>query len=248
MSPTPTTDLSLPSPAPDELHLWGFRLTEGDPVPAPEEVLDSSELARAEAFRFPRDRRRYVRSHCFLRSVLAAYLGIEASAVTFAGSPKGKPLLDSRAHATALDFNLTHAGELALIAVTDGIPVGIDVEPISDGQTDLQVATRFFALAEAAALASLPPPERARAFCATWTRKEAFVKACGEGLSCALDSFAVEICPETSRPFFHLPPHYSGPWSLVSFEPAAGYLSAVACATEDPSWVFRWWPPEAQSR
>lgn len=244
MPQTPTPDLRLPPPASEELHLWGFRLTQGDPVPTPEEVLDSSELARAEAFRFPRDRLRYIQSHHFLRSVLAAYLGTDPAAVTFAQGPKGKPYLDSGAHVTTLDFSLTHAGELALIAITDGIPVGIDVEPVSDSQTDLEVATRFFAPDEAAALSSLPPSERARAFCATWTRKEAFIKACGEGLSCALDSFVVETTPQASRPFLHLPPHCVGPWSLISFEPAPGYLSAVACATEDPSWELRWWPPE----
>lgn len=160
-------------------------------------LLCATERARADRFLREQDRDRYLASHAALRIVLATALDDRATELTFAANAHGKPEL-SGPWRGRLEFNLSHSGAIALIAIAPDARVGVDVEimrPLSDC---LAIARGHFASDEVAALAGLPPDRRMEAFFACWTRKEAFVKALGLGLSMALDRFSVSIPPSPS--------------------------------------------------
>jgi 4'-phosphopantetheinyl transferase len=160
-----------------EVHLWRIRL-----APCSDELLSEDERARARRFRFPLHRERFVAARSALRRILAAYLDLDPAGLRFQYSPHGKPRLEQE----WLRFNLAHSEDLALCAVAHGREVGVDIERIRP-RPDEGIPERFFSPSEAAQLRGLPPP----AFYRYWTAKEAWLKARGEGLSVALDSFDV---------------------------------------------------------
>jgi 4'-phosphopantetheinyl transferase len=122
--------------------------------------------------------------------VLAAYLGIEAERVTITAGEHGRPAL-AATHASALDFNWSHSGDQALIAIGRRVAPGIDVERLRPRPRALEIARRYFSAEEAAALAALPPADREAAFLALWTAKEAVLKALGRGLAFGLDRLSI---------------------------------------------------------
>ena len=187
-------------------------------------LLSADERSRAERFRFARDRRRYIVARGTLRRLLAARLGCAADAVSFAYGPFGKPVLR---HAGPLSFNLSHCDELAVLAVTDGAPVGIDLERIRPIADDF--AEHAFAAEECAALHALPRRCLEAAVFACWTRREAYVKATGAGLSQPPGSFAVSI--DLSRPALlriDAEPESVGQWTLADLAVQPGYAAALA--------------------
>ena len=129
-----------------------------------------------------------------MRIILAPYAGVEPESLAFGAGPNGKPKLVGRG--SSLAFNLSHTGDLALVAITAGPCVGIDAEVINALVEWEDLSRRFFSPAEAEEIRALPPALRVDAFFACWTRKEAFIKAVGGGLSMALDSFRVSVRPE----------------------------------------------------
>jgi 4'-phosphopantetheinyl transferase len=161
------------------IDLWLIALS----APASAEdaaLLDEAERARAERFVFERDRRRFVRAHAALRRVLAGYLAHDAADLRFAARPGGKPMLAAPGN-RGIDFNLSHSGDRALVAVAGG-PIGVDIEclrPVADAKG---LAGQHFTAAEAAALDAVGPDDRDRAFLVGWVRKEACLKAIGAGL------------------------------------------------------------------
>lgn len=191
--------------------------------------LDAAEQARAAAFHFARDRRRFIVSHAATRHILARYLDVTAAAVRFTHGARGKPRLAPPFHTSGLHFNLSHAGELALLAVAQGRPVGVDVEHIRPLPDALSLAETFFAPAETAQLRPLlGTPLGERLFFTCWTRKEAFIKATGDGLSRPLASFVVTFLPgdppallnaATRRPI-------EG-WTLIPLDPGPDYVAAL---------------------
>lgn len=197
-------------------------------------LLSADERSRAERFRFARDRRRYVVVRGTLRRLLAARLGCPADAVSFAYGPFGKPVLRG---AEPLSFNLSHCDELAVLAVTDGAPVGVDLERIRPVADDF--AEHAFAAEERAALHALLRCCAETAVFACWTRREAYVKATGAGLSQRPGSFAVSIDP--SRPAvlrIDAEPESVGQWTLADLAVQPGY--AAALAVHRPSCVVQW--------
>jgi 4'-phosphopantetheinyl transferase len=170
--------------------VWEVSLTAGA-VDELEPLLSADERARARRFAFPRHRAAFVRGRAAVRGILAAYLDVEPAAVRFRYGERGKPELEPRGD---LRFNVAHSDELALVAVTRGRDVGVDVERV-DRERDRRVARRFFAASEHAAIEALPERERDLAFLRCWTAKEAYVKALGRGLSLPLDSFEVTVTP-----------------------------------------------------
>jgi 4'-phosphopantetheinyl transferase len=202
--------------------VWRARLDlPADECAALARTLDDAERDRAARFHFDRDRRRFVVAHARLRALLGTYLGVATESVEIAAKPGGKPAL--RAPDSDLRFNLSHSGEMALLAFARGCEVGIDVEAERDVPEMDSIAGRFFSPAESAALRALPESERKRAFFRCWTRKEAFLKATGEGLARALDSFDVTLGPDEEP-------------ALVRVEGEAGsegrfYLAEVAMPT-----------------
>jgi 4'-phosphopantetheinyl transferase len=189
----PPSNLTLPG---GDVHIWSVSLEQ--PVARTHQLrqlLSNDKQDRAEHFHFERDRRRSIVVHGTLRTILGRYLDIESGRLQFHCGPHGKPYLMQELDHCVLQFNLAHSNEIAVYAFTCGRQVGIDVEyirPIPDVE---QIAVRFFSVGENAALCALPESLRLEAFFNCWTRKEAYIKAIGDGLSHPLNQFQVSLAP-----------------------------------------------------
>lgn len=220
----PADDLKLESHHAD---IWRISLdVEPDTVKRFESTLSAEESHRAAKFQFPADHDRYVIAHGFLRAVLARYLGGNPSHFKFSVNSYSKPALKGH----DLEFNLSHSADFALVAVTHNRKIGVDVERIRSGISAHVIARQYFSKAEVAELEMVPLELRERAFFVGWTRKEAYIKAQGMGLSLGLDSFDVSITPDqpailhATRPN----PEEAARWTLISFPIDPRYEAAVA--------------------
>lgn len=219
--------------APNQIHVWRTVLDATFHANDLITLLSPDEQSRARAFRFPEHRARYIIAHASLRRILARYTRIAPQDLVFATDAFGKPdLLQSE---SALRFNLAHSEELAVCAITSNVPIGVDVESIKPIENLADIATRFFSPREVAALLALPADQHTRGFFNCWTRKEAYIKAIGKGLSQPLDQFEVSLAPgEPARFLFARDdPHIAERWSLFSLEPAPGYVGAIAIPARD---------------
>ena len=188
--------------------------------------LSSAEWERAARFRLERDRRRFIAGRARLRELLAQRLAVPPGAVELVCGKHGKPAL---AHGD-LQFNLSRSGEVATYAFARGGRVGIDIEAIRAVPEADAIAARAFSRRENEAYLALDPRERVLGFLNCWTRKEAFVKALGGGLSVALDGFDVSLAPGDPARILRVgakPGEETG-WRLDSFLPAPGFVAAVA--------------------
>lgn len=214
---------------PGEVHVWLIDLDGAGAGPAEWAVLAADERARAEAYRFDHLRRRYVAACAAVRRLLAACLGANAhpEALRFERGPQGKPFLTG---GDDLQFNLSHAAGWALLAVTRGRRIGVDVEAVRDLRDLTALAERFFAPGERAALAAVAPPLRAQAFTACWTRKEAYIKALGTGLAEPLEQFEVSLQPGAPARLVWVADDAAAParWTLVDLPTPDGYAGAIA--------------------
>jgi 4'-phosphopantetheinyl transferase len=192
-------------------------------------LLDSGERAQAARFATAALRRGYVASHGNLRLVLGRYLGTGPGEVRFVRGQQGKPSLDS-SHGSTLRFNLSHSGEKCLIAITEGREVGVDVERIRALDDWREIAERFFAKRETTRLSSLPAALVKTAFFATWSRKEAYIKALGLGLALDLGAFEVEVDPRKEARLLWTLHEPTGPeqWCMRNIDVGAEYCAAVA--------------------
>lgn len=195
-----------------------------------EALLDEAERARSSRFVRPLDRRRFVLAHAAQRLLLARCLEVHPAAVCYEHGVQGKPRLAPGL--APLEFNLSHSGELALLAVARDRPVGVDVEQVRDVPDALSIADTHFAAAERDALRSSAPGELREAFFRCWTRKEAVIKAIGEGLSRALGSFEVDLAPGSTSALTGLDGRSASAadWSLRDLAAPAGYVAAGAAA------------------
>ncbi len=217
---------------PGNVHVWVVDLAT---APATPDVLSPSEHARAGRFRFAQDRRRFIASHAALREILATYTGRHPTTLEFMTLPHGKPALLSG----DLHFNLSHSGELALVALAAGSELGVDIERIR-AQVEMEaIARRFFAPSETETLLAYPEPEREPAFFRCWTRKEAYVKALGGGLTISLSSFVVSLEPARAELLSGVEP----PWTLHSLDVHPGYCAALAVAGHPAEISLLRWPP-----
>jgi 4'-phosphopantetheinyl transferase len=190
--------------------------------------LSDAERLRASRFVFERDRRRFIVGRARLRHLLASRLGVEPDAIELAYGPQGKPGL-ARRFATDLCFNLSHSEGLAVYGFSCGRDIGVDVERVRELRDADDIAARFFSRSENAAYRALAPRDKPLGFFNCWTRKEAFIKALGEGLSHPLDRFDVALSPDEPARILRVgntPGHDCG-WRLESFSPAAGFVAAV---------------------
>lgn len=212
------------------VHLWSALLDQRSEVIATHTAaLPDDERERAERFRFARDQHRYVVGRALLRRLLARYIGAAPAAVRFTVGPHGKPALaDLDAH--GLHFNVTHADDLVVFALTRRAPVGVDIERVHPVPDLDQVAAASFSARERAELAMLLPASRNAGFFRCWTRKEAYIKAVGEGLSHSLDRFDVSLAPGPGTHLLALDGDETRAraWSLHEILPADGYVGAVA--------------------
>lgn len=180
----------------NQVHLWELPLI--DPAAIEQDdlrLLSADENARATRFRFPSDRQRFIAGRASLRRILAQYLGKDPSALRFSYGAAGKPKLLEQDHGGMLHFNLAHSEDWGLLAIARSRTIGVDLERVRFSDDLGEVAKRFFAPAEGAALEEFAPPLYEQAFFACWTRKEAFLKALGTGLNLPLDGFCVSVDP-----------------------------------------------------
>jgi 4'-phosphopantetheinyl transferase len=239
----PPANLAL---APREVHVWCATLDRpADETRALARLLSLDERERAERFHFERDRDRFVVGRAILRLILSGYTHASPQGLVFRQGPQGKPALAGEpgavAVAGALHFNVSHSQGVALYAVACGRHVGVDVEQIRPVDDAEQIAARFFSSAECAALAMLPPDARRQAFFACWTRKEAYVKATGDGLSRPLERFAVSLAPGEAAALLHVEgdPDEARRWRLEALVPTREYVGALAA--EGHSWRLACW-------
>lgn len=212
----------------NDIHIWTMPTKASDAVVAQfRRVLSEDEAKRAARFRFSHLRDSFVITHGVLRHLLARYLSLDAARICFNYGDKGKPGLASAGN---LQFNLTHSGGIAAVAFTTGCQLGIDAEHIRPVEEMQQIANRYFASDEAAELMLLPEDEREAGFFRCWTRKEAYIKAIGDGLSCALDSFQVTLLPNVPPRLVHIEGDRVAAemWSLHDLSLAPEYVAALA--------------------
>ena len=194
------------------------------------QLLSRDERERAEKFRYAEHRQHYIVARASLRRLLAERLCIDPRAVEFVETRYGKPRLAPVHGSADVEFNLSHSGILALYAFTSGRAVGVDVELIREVPDADDLAERFFSPTETASLRALPLDQRSLAFLACWTRKEAFIKALGLGLSCPLDAFDVTIDPDAPARITRIEERIDrvANWTMQAFTPSPCYIAAVA--------------------
>jgi 4'-phosphopantetheinyl transferase len=216
-----------------EVHLWRI------PIPriAPSAgrlalLLSLTEQAAANRFLFERDRLRYIVSHAALRILLGSYASLAPEQIDYNYNQFGKPAVANAKLPFPIRFNLTHSHELALVAFTNASEVGIDVEFIRPLDNLEQLSVSTFASVESNAILQLPSQDRLVAFFNCWTRKEAYIKAVGEGLSRPLKDFEVTLLPGDAPRLVRVEgvPTEADRWSLLGFTPADGYAAALAVA------------------
>jgi 4'-phosphopantetheinyl transferase len=191
--------------------------------------LSDAERTRASRFAFDRDRDRFVVARARLRQLLGSRLGVRPEAVELECGAHGKPALAGRFAETELRFNVSHSDDLAVYAFSSGRDIGIDVEAVRALPDADAIAARFFSRREHAAYRALDARDRALGFFQCWTRKEAFIKALGEGFSHPLDSFDVSLAPGEPAEILRIEAAAGDDrgWRLESMTPAPGFVAAV---------------------
>jgi 4'-phosphopantetheinyl transferase len=209
----------------DRIHVWSAEL-DRDPsvLQRLEATLSQEEKARANRFHFVRDKNRFIVARGVLRELLGGYLRKAPADVEFSYEQHGKPFLSPSNDSTGLCFNLSHSASLAVYAIASGRNLGIDVELVRPDYAEKDIAKRYFSVQEVNDLRSLPPEKRDEGFFDCWTRKEAYLKACGMGLRIPLDSFAVSLSPDRPAEFLG---GVDPCWHLAAYRPAEGYVGAV---------------------
>ncbi len=237
--PTFVIDSPLVLPE-DEVQIWRVDL---ESMRAEEarwlEILSPDEAKRADRFHFPADRQRFTAARAWLRKILGAYLDAPPKEISFSYSEKEKPALTPPFSDSAITFNLSHSGEVALYAFTRARNIGVDVEIIRRDFDVEAIARRFFSQHEQSELAAFPPAERIDAFYRCWTRKEAYIKATGDGLSLPLDQFDVSLISGSSSALLSTRPDSAeaARWRLSEVPVGEGYAAAVCVRGID--WKLR---------
>ena len=214
---------------PNEVHVWRARLD----IPWSwtfDEALSLDDRTRAHRFRFESDRRKFCVARASLRLILGRYLKAKPGRLKIDTGEYGKPYFADHKATYGLRFNLSHSHQLALIAISRDREVGVDVEYMRPNFVTDEVAGHFFSPAEAEQLRSLPFELKTQSFFNCWTRKEAYIKARGEGLYCPLDQFDVSLSP--GAPAMLLNSRFDAEevsrWSFQDIFPGPGYASSLA--------------------
>ena len=204
-------------------------------------LLSDEELVRAQQLRVAEKRTQYLVTRARLRQILGNLLNTEPDVLVFDCSVQGKPQLSDPWSGCGLLFNVSHSHDQALIAVAMGHQVGVDIERVENGRDHMALASRYFSEQEQAELLALPVRERGRAFYACWTRKEAFVKAVGDGITYGLDAFSVSVLPEEERPSLTLHKNSGNEetWSVFNLQVGGDYMAALVVAGDIGSVRFQ---------
>ncbi len=188
--------------------------------------LAPDEQTRALRFHFAKDRHHFIVARAHLRKILAQYLKITPQEINFHYNAYGKPeLLDH-----TLQFNLSHSQDMAVYAISNQYSVGIDIEATAKDHDIAAIAQRFFSASEYTILKNLAPARQKQAFYNAWVRKEAFLKAIGQGLSYSLANVEVTLLPEDAAAFLAIHDENQNitEWSLYELPAIANYVTALA--------------------
>lgn len=242
----------LPTPTRLELtwntvHLWRASLAVSPLVFAQlAPTLAPDEQARAARFVYSEDRIRFIAGRGILRTILGRYLDCAPAHIRFDYGIYGKPALAEPAQRSGITFSVAHSGDLALYSIAVGRAVGVDVEAIRTIKDGRAVAAVAFSPLEQAALAALPEDRWLQGFFRCWTRKEAYVKARGLGLSLPLDRFDVSLMPNDPPRLLRVQgePVEAARWVLHEVVPAPGYLGAVAVEGDGWQLIHLDWQPD----
>ena len=235
------SEMWCPDPGPvdlpgDAVHVWSIGLgLDEDVLNGLRTSLSSDEVERADRFHFPRDSRRYAASRGALRWLLYRYTGVPASEIVFTYGAQGKPTLAESCRSAAeshadIQFNVSHAADRALIALVSDSDIGVDVEAARHGIDPAAIAHGYFAPAESKQLLALEPDLQRAAFFRCWTRKEAFIKAVGQGVSFGLHRFEVTLRPDDPPRLVQIDGdgRAASEWTLRDLPTGPGFSAAVA--------------------
>jgi 4'-phosphopantetheinyl transferase len=243
-APAPAGPLAL---AHDEVHVWRASLR---PPPARlallEATLSPDERARAARFRFDEHRVAFIAGRGAQRGILSRYTGLPPAALTYREGSHGKPELSGAAAGPGIRFNVSNSGDYALYALTLRREIGVDLERLKPMPDGIDIAKRFFSAPENEVFAGLGDDVRDLAFFLCWTRKEAYIKAVGEGLSMPLDCFDVAFAPGEPARILRTRgnPAEAERWTMLSLDPGPGYVGALA--VEGDGWrpvLYDWDAP-----
>ncbi len=231
------THLSAPPLPDDDVHVWRASLDiDSDLLHTLTTSLAPDEQTRAARFKFDRDRQRFIAARGILRTILGAYLSQQPAALSFSYGPHGKPSLNSNEEHRVMQFNISHSHGIALYAFANTREVGVDLEAVRPMADWEGIARRFFSPQEVTEILSWPQDFRQEAFFRCWTRKEAYLKARGSGMTLPLKSFNVKLSEDGSTALRSEDSHR---WSLYGLTPASGYTGAVV--GEGKNWRLRCW-------
>ena len=222
------------------VHVWVASL---QVLPEAQKELAASlapdERERAARFHFPVHRARFIAGRGLLRKLLGNYLGIEPRSLEFSYGPQGKPTL--RDSAGTLHFNVAHAEDLLLVAITRSGIVGVDVEQVRILADVEELVARFFSPTECSQFRNLPAEQKPMSFFNLWTRKEAWLKATGEGITHLLNQVEVSFLPSEPARLLRLPEVYlkTMSWSLHKLEPSPDFVGALAIANNAAA-IYCW--------
>ena len=225
---------STPALTASEVHIWQVGLDMPDARwQALMSLLSDDELAKAERFHFAKHRRRHTVSHAALRILLGQYIACPPRSCDFSYNAHGKPRLAGEDH--RIKFNLSHTKEIMLVALVLDSEVGIDIESVTRNVDYMGVGQRWFSALESHTLQSLPEHERGDAFFRAWCRKEAYIKARGEGMSHPLQRFSVALDKQQPRLVEHLDDsRETRRWTFIDINVAENYRATAV--VETASW------------
>jgi 4'-phosphopantetheinyl transferase len=231
---SPPCDLSLPT---KEIHVWRAILDLPiSSVLEPYQTLSVDEKIRADRFRFERDKNRFIVRLGILRTILGYYMAVKPGEVQFCYGCRGKPRLQDGVGKTGIQFNVSHSEGLALYAFCQDHEVGIDIERIREIPEVKHIVQQFFSVRERIAFGALPNRKKRGAFFNCWTRKEAFIKAIGEGLYQPLDTFDVSLTPGEPARLLRIDGNseMASRWFIKDLKPAGGFVAALAGEEKGP--------------
>ena len=243
----PPSELSIPT---DRVDVWRVPLDTAELSSAALlSTLAMEEAARAARFRFNTDHRRFVSCRLALRILLGRYLDVVPREIQFQYESNGRPELSRGQNPSKLRFNVSHSGEVGLIAVTVDRAIGVDVEAAQADHRNSELAGRFFSKREVESLEALPDDKRERAFLACWVRKEAFLKATGAGLTFGLSEFSVSVDPDAPAELLEVSEEADtvNDWYLADLYPGNEFVAAL-CLEGTPRGIEYWgWRDELAS-